>query len=130
MIDQILVGLAQRSYFQQMLDAGIQIHLYEPAFLHAKHISIDARVAIIGSSNMDIRSFLLNSEVMLICYDAGVMSRIRDFQNEYFSKSLLLTAESWRARPRISQFARNLCATLQPAVVSAFPFLRCCYAVN
>ncbi|MGO9470533.1 MAG: cardiolipin synthase [Isosphaeraceae bacterium] len=114
MIDQILVGLAQRSYFQQMLDAGIQIHLYEPAFLHAKHISIDARVAIIGSSNMDIRSFLLNSEVMLICYDAGVMSRIRDFQNEYFSKSLLLTAESWRARPRISQFARNLARLFSP----------------
>ncbi len=114
MIDQILVGLAQRSYFQQMLDAGIRIHLYQPSFLHAKHISIDDKVAIIGSSNMDIRSFLLNSEVMLICYDAGVTARIRDFQNDYFSKSLLLTPESWRARPRISQLTRNLARLFSP----------------
>jgi cardiolipin synthase A/B len=114
MIDQILVGLAQRSYFQQMLDAGIVIHLYQPSFMHAKHISIDDKVAIVGSSNMDIRSFLLNSEVMLICYDTGVTARIRDFQNEYFSKSLLLTAESWRARPRITQFTRNLARLFSP----------------
>jgi len=114
MIDQILVGLAQRSYFQQMLDAGIQIHLYKPAFLHAKHISIDDKVAIIGSSNMDIRSFLLNAEVMLICYDAGVTARIRDFEIDYISKSLLLTAELWRARPRISQLTRNLARLFSP----------------
>jgi cardiolipin synthase len=114
MIDQILVGLAQRSYFQQMLDAGIMIHLYQPAFLHAKHISIDDKVAIIGSSNMDIRSFLLNSEVMLICYDAGVTARIREFQDDYVSKSLLLTSESWGARPKISQLIRNLARLFSP----------------
>ncbi len=114
MIDQILVGMAQRSYFQQMLDAGMVIHLYQPKFLHAKHISIDDKVTIIGSSNMDIRSFLLNSEVMLICYDAGVTARIREFQDGYFSQSLLLTPESWRARPRITQFARNLARLFSP----------------
>ncbi len=114
MIDQILVGLAQRSYFQQMLDAGIHIHLYEPAFLHAKHISIDDKVVIIGSSNMDIRSFLLNSEVMLICYDAGVTARICDFENGYFARSQLLTPESWQARPRISQLTRNLARLFSP----------------
>ena len=87
-IDQILVGLAQRSYFQQMLDAGIVIHLYQPAFMHAKHISIDNKVAIIGSSNMDIRSFLLNSEVMLICYDASVTARIRDVSGRLLFQEL------------------------------------------
>lgn len=114
MIDQILVGLAQRSYFQQMLDAGMVIHLYQPKFLHAKHIRIDDKVAIIGSSNMDIRSFLLNSEVMLICYDAGVTARIREFQDGYISQSLLVTPESWQARPRITQFARNLARLFSP----------------
>jgi cardiolipin synthase len=114
MIDQILVGMAQRSYFQQMLDAGMVIHLYQTAFMHAKHISIDDKVAIIGSSNMDIRSFLLNSEVMLICYDARVTACIREFEDRYFSRSLLLTPESWRARPRITQFARNLARLFSP----------------
>jgi cardiolipin synthase len=114
MIDQILVGLAQRSYFQQMLDSRIMIHLYQPAFLHAKHITVDDKVAIIGSSNMDIRSFLLNAEVMLICYDARVTACIHEFENRYFSKSLLLTAESWRERPRITQFTRNLARLFSP----------------
>jgi cardiolipin synthase len=114
MIDHILVGLAQRSYFQQMLDAGIVIHLYQGAFLHAKHISIDDRVAIIGSSNMDIRSFLLNAEVMLVCYDAGVTACLRTFQTGYFCRSLRLTPEMWRARPRIAQLAQNLGRLFSP----------------
>src|SRR5262249_26553561 len=60
--DQLLVSLAQKSYYQQLLESGVHVHLYHKAFLHAKHVSIDDEVALIGSSNMDIRSFLLNAE--------------------------------------------------------------------
>jgi cardiolipin synthase len=59
--DQLLVGLAQPSFYEELLEAGVQIHLYRERFLHAKHLSVDDAVALIGSSNMDIRSFLLNA---------------------------------------------------------------------
>src|SRR5262249_38302064 len=55
--DQVLVGLAQRSYYEELLAAGVKIHQYKERFLHAKHMSIDDEIAVIGSSNMDLRSF-------------------------------------------------------------------------
>ena len=62
--DQGSVWHAQRSYYKPLLQAGVQIWLYPaPYILHSKHLSIDDDVAVIGSSNMDIRSFALNSEV-------------------------------------------------------------------
>ena len=68
--DQWLVGHAQRSYYGVLLDAGVRIFLYPaPYILHSKHFSIDDDIAVIGSSNMDIRSFSLNAEVS--CSSAG-----------------------------------------------------------
>src|SRR5262249_48722881 len=57
--DHFLVSLAQESYYEELLEAGVQVHLYRKNFLHAKHLSVDNAVAVIGSSNLDIRSFAL-----------------------------------------------------------------------
>ncbi|MBC7630919.1 cardiolipin synthase, partial [Aeromicrobium sp.] len=65
--DQALVYHAQRSYYEELLRAGVVIYLYKaPYVLHAKHFTIDDEVAVIGSSNMDMRSFSLNFEVSLM----------------------------------------------------------------
>ena len=65
--DQGLVYHAQRSYYDALLEAGVKIFLYPaPFILHSKHFSIDDNIAVIGSSNMDIRSFSLNMEVSLL----------------------------------------------------------------
>ncbi|HKB41025.1 MAG TPA: cardiolipin synthase, partial [Gemmataceae bacterium] len=87
--DQLLVGLAQRSYYEELLGSGVRIHLYHRRFLHAKHVSIDDSVALIGSSNIDIRSFALNAEVSLLLYDPQVVARLREVQEEYFAHSEL-----------------------------------------
>jgi phosphatidylserine/phosphatidylglycerophosphate/cardiolipin synthase-like enzyme len=63
----------------------VRIHLYGSAFLHAKHASIDDDVAMIGSSNLDIRSFALNSEVSLLVYDANVVSALHKIQDRYMA---------------------------------------------
>ena len=60
-LDQLLVGYAQRSFYDQLLAAGVQIHIYYEYFLHAKHLSVDGDIALVGSSNFDIRSFALNA---------------------------------------------------------------------
>ncbi|HSI34889.1 MAG TPA: phospholipase D-like domain-containing protein, partial [Tepidisphaeraceae bacterium] len=107
-IDQFLVGLAQRSYYEDLLEAGVRIHSYTRRFLHAKHVSVDDDVALIGSSNMDIRSFVLNAEVMLVVYDRAVVARLRKIQERYFADSEEITAEAWRARPGWHKVLQNV----------------------
>ncbi|MCU1425888.1 MAG: cls, partial [Microbacteriaceae bacterium] len=65
--DQPLVYHAQRSYYEQLLSAGVRIWLYKaPTVLHSKFFTIDDEVAVIGSSNMDMRSFSLNLEISVM----------------------------------------------------------------
>jgi cardiolipin synthase len=112
--DQFLVSLAQRSYYEELLEAGVHIHLYQEKFLHAKHLSIDGEIALIGSSNMDIRSFLLNAEVSLLFYDRAVTAKLRAEQERYFAASEVLALEKWQQRPLPAQVAENLARLLSP----------------
>lgn len=99
--DQWLVYHAQRSYYEVLLRAGVRIHLYRaPAVLHSKHFSIDEDVAVIGSSNMDIRSFQLNMEVSVLVHGHDVVERLRRVENDYRTRSRPLELADWVARPR------------------------------
>jgi len=98
-IDKILAGHAQRSYYEDLLRVGIKIYLYEkPAFLHTKQVIIDDDVAIVGSSNLDIRSFELDFELNTILYDKEVVARLLRIEAGYLKKSTLLTPEQWANR--------------------------------
>jgi cardiolipin synthase A/B len=97
--NQMLTQLAQRSFYDELLEAGVQIHLYEPHFLHAKHLTVDDDIALVGSSNIDIRSFALNEEISLLFFDARVSAELRRVQERYFAHAQLLTAEEWGRRP-------------------------------
>ena len=112
--DQRVVLLAQESYYEELLEAGVHIHLYRKNFLHAKHLSIDDSVAVIGSSNLDIRSFALNAEVMLLIYDSGVTARLAVEQDRYQKNSQLLTLATWRQRSFVRRFVQNLARLLSP----------------
>jgi cardiolipin synthase len=112
--DHRVVSLAQGSYYEELLEAGVHIHLYRKNFLHAKHLSVDDSVALIGSSNLDIRSFALNAEVMLVLYDSGLVARLAAEQERYFANSLLLTLAAWRQRSFASKLAQNLARLLSP----------------
>jgi cardiolipin synthase len=98
--DQALVYHAQRSYYEQLLRAGVRIYLYKaPTVLHSKHFTIDDEVAIVGSSNMDIRSFSLNMEVSVLVQGAAFVSSLREIEQSYRDNSRELTLEEWVARP-------------------------------
>ena len=112
--DQVLVSLAQKSYYEQLLEAGVHIHLYREKFLHAKHLSIDGEIAVIGSSNMDIRSFVLNAEVSLIVYDAEVTARLREQQERYLANSDRLSHVEWMKRSLAEKICENLARLLSP----------------
>jgi len=94
--NQLVTQFAQRSYYDDLLEAGIEIHLYRPHFLHAKHLTIDDDIALIGSTNMDIRSFALNAEINLIVYDPAIVRQLRAMQERYFANSELLESALWK----------------------------------
>ncbi len=106
-VDKWIMGLAQRSYFDELLRAGVRIHMYRPHFLHAKHVSIDDELAIVGSVNMDIRSFALNAEVALLAYDPAVVASLRSVQEKYIADAIELTQEAWARRPLWVRVAQN-----------------------
>jgi cardiolipin synthase len=104
-----VIQFAQQSYYDDLLAAGVKIYLYRGAFLHAKHVSIDDSVAAIGSSNLDIRSFALNSEVSVLIYDPQVVADLRKVQNRYLADSDTVTAEGWQKRSPIRRWLQNMC---------------------
>jgi cardiolipin synthase len=105
--DQFLVCFAQRSFYDELLEAGVRIHLYGRRFLHAKHVSFDDTVAIIGSSNMDIRSFQLNAEISLIVYDRQFVTALRAMQEGYLAAATELTLAQWRKRSGLTEVLQN-----------------------
>mgnify|MGYP001975380153 CR=1 FL=1 len=105
--DQLLVGLAQRSYYAELLSAGVEIHLHRPQFLHAKHFRVDTEVAIVGTSNMDVRSFELNAEIDLISYDSGFVEQVRALEERHLADSRQLTLEDWSQRSPWSKLLEN-----------------------
>jgi cardiolipin synthase A/B len=107
--DQALVYHAQRSYYEALLRAGVRIWLYQaPAVLHAKHFSIDDDVAVVGSSNMDIRSFSLNMEVSMLVHGRAFVDQLRVVQDHYRASSTEVTLDEWLARPRRQRVRDNL----------------------
>lgn len=98
--DQAFVYHAQRSYYTELLKAGVEIYLYHsPTVLHSKHFSIDDEVVVIGSSNMDIRSFRLNMEISLLLRSRELVEQIRIVEDHYRSNSVPLDLARWRDRP-------------------------------
>ncbi|SDZ74287.1 cardiolipin synthase [Arachidicoccus rhizosphaerae] len=67
--DSRIVNAAARSFYGDLLDVGVDIYLYQKGFIHAKTLVVDRRLSIIGSANMDYRSFDLNFEANAIVYD-------------------------------------------------------------
>jgi len=98
---------AQRSHYQRLLEAGVHVHLYPPRFLHAKHVTVDRRIAIVGSVNIDIRSFELDCEISLLVYDRAVVEALEAIQTRHIAASHELSAAEWDRRPLMSRVVEN-----------------------
>ncbi|ARC57593.1 Cardiolipin synthase A [Frondihabitans sp. 762G35] len=107
--DQAVVYHAQRSYYEALLRAGVRIFLYRsPTVLHAKHITIDRDVAVIGSSNMDMRSFSLNLEISVMIRGRRFVNKLREVEQTYRDASTEILLDDWLGRPFRSQVLDNV----------------------
>jgi cardiolipin synthase len=114
--DQFFVFHAQHSYYRELLQAGVRIYEYAaPTILHAKHMSIDDHVSVVGSSNMDIRSFQLDLEVMMLVSGRSFTKQLQAVEDEYRSRSKELTSDAWERRGFLHAFVDGI-ARLTSAV--------------
>ncbi len=102
--DSFIVAAASRSYYADLLEAGVKIFEYVGGLLHTKSFTIDGVVTLIGSANMDRRSFDLNYENNILLYDAKMTGEMRSLQKAYIAKSNAVTPETvaaWSVRRRL-----------------------------
>jgi cardiolipin synthase len=103
-----LVQLALQSFYDDLLAAGVRIHAYHGNFLHAKHMSVDGELALVGSSNFDIRSFALNAEVSVLVYDRAVAAELARVEAGHLAASEAIEPQAWATRGRGRRALENL----------------------
>lgn len=106
-VDQWLVNLSQSSFYDELLAAGVRIHRYRDYLLHAKALCVDGEVGIVGSSNVDLRSFHLNEEASLILYDQPSVARAEAILKGYVAGSDPIDLAQWRRRSLPRKLAEN-----------------------
>ncbi|MBI5190185.1 MAG: cardiolipin synthase [Nitrospirae bacterium] len=106
--DRKIIKYASRSYFRELLAAGCKIYEYRKGFIHAKTMSSDGDLAIIGTANMDIRSFRLNFEISAVCYDGAVAEELDAHFMEDIANADRIQLATFSKRPRVDQFIENM----------------------
>lgn len=111
--DQRLVRLASRRMYGELLQAGVRIFEYRPAMTHVKALLVDRRWAVIGTTNVDNRSFEHNDEVNVAFRETAVVARLqRDFEAD-LAASDAITSERWQGRPALEKLAGPVCWLLE-----------------
>jgi cardiolipin synthase len=112
--DSRLVHYTCRSYFDDMLAAGIQIFGFKGGLLHTKSVVVDRQVALFGSVNLDVRSFWLDFEVTLGVYDPDFAKRLLALQDKYIDNAKPVDLHTWQQRPGSERFIENLARLASP----------------
>jgi cardiolipin synthase len=112
--DSLFVAEASRSYYDELIDAGARIFEFRPGLLHAKTMMVDGCVGLIGSANLDRRSFELNFENNILFADAAFAAAIRARQDAYIGQSNEVTAEHVRSFGIARRLFQNFFAMLGP----------------
>ncbi len=112
--DSHIVNAAARSYFSDMLNCGVRIFLYQKGFMHAKTLLVDDNLAIVGTANMDARSFDLNFEINAVIYSESVC---RDLESAFlndtnYSEEIFL--EDWGKRAWWVELLEDTARLLSP----------------
>ncbi len=114
--DSKIVNAASKSNYTELLKAGVEIYLYEKGFVHAKTMVTDSRLFIVGTANMDRRSFDLNFEVNAVVYDAVVAKKMRSQFFEDLETAIQLNKEEWLNRKWYHQFPEKVCRLFSPVL--------------
>ena len=112
--DSRLVALAASSYYADLLSAGVKIFFYQDGFVHAKTLVVDKKIAVIGTANMDVRSFDLNFEVNAIVYDDELATSLANVFNTDIKDAIILDSDAWSNRSVSRKFVGKIARLVSP----------------
>ena len=113
-VDSFLTRYASRSFYDDLLDVGVEIYLYRRGLLHTKSIVVDGAMSMFGTVNLDLRSLWLNYEVALFVYDPAFAQQLRTLQHSYIDASERLDPVTWESRPFRERFLENTLRLASP----------------
>lgn len=114
--DSRFVALASRASYAALIAAGVEIFEHAPGLLHAKTLLADGAVALVGSANLDRRSFTLNYENCLLVQDAGLCADLAALQAQWVAQSRHMSAEALARWSRPRKLAMNLISIMAPVL--------------
>jgi cardiolipin synthase len=114
--DNFAVAAASRSYYHDLLTAGVRILEFQGGLLHAKTLAVDGQATLIGSANMDRRSFDLNYENNLLLWDEATTAAVRARQDAFMAQSREVTLAEVNAWPVYRRLWNNTLAVLGPVL--------------
>lgn len=106
--DSRLVNAAAKSYYEDLLCAGVDIYMYQKGFVHAKTLVADGNLSIIGTANMDFRSFELNFEVNVMVYDRPFSEQLREVFFKDLEDAKKIDKDEWCRRPAYKQLPERI----------------------
>ncbi|WPQ64238.1 cardiolipin synthase [Chitinophaga sancti] len=112
--DSFFVQHAAQSYVKPMLDAGAKVYFYQKGFIHAKTIVIDDNLAIVGTVNLDNRSFYLNSEIAVVVYDRPVVHKLNAAFEQDLQDAVQIERRTWKNRSIWQRFIDAVCRLFTP----------------
>jgi cardiolipin synthase len=112
--DSVMVALAAQSYYRELLDAGVHIHLYKKGFVHAKTMVVDDHFSIVGTANMDFRSFELNFEMAAMIYGKSFCTELTNTFMEDLKESSEIDPAWWKNRGKWVNFKEGVCRLFSP----------------
>lgn len=107
-IDSDAVRLSSKAGWGELLEAGIEIHEYQPTMLHVKLLIVDGELVSLGSTNFDIRSFRLNDEASLNVYDREFAARMTEVFEKDMKDAKQYSYDMWQQRPLREKFAEKI----------------------
>lgn len=114
--DSLLVGATSEGFFGGLIEDGVQLWRFRPGLLHAKIVTVDGRMAMIGSANLDRRSFELNYEMNLMIVDPAVVADLDARQASYVARADRLDGPGIARWPVWRQVRNNLLAIASPVL--------------
>ena len=114
--DSKIVNAASKSNYNDLLKAGVEIYLYQKGFVHAKTMVTDGMLTMIGTANMDNRSFLLNFEVNALIYDSEIAIQMRKQFFEDLRHAEKIDKDAWLSRPLYRQLPEKIAKLFSPVL--------------
>ena len=112
--DSAVVGAASSFYFEELLEAGVRVFLYSKGFLHAKTVVVDGDLSVVGTANMDIRSFDLNFEIMSIVYGEKLGAELEESFTKDLEDCVEISLEQWIKRGTGTKLVHALARLTSP----------------